>query len=95
MKETLKTQTLSTRVPVRVFALNGLQVVGLLAASLALPSPETAAVLAMLPDPVAGNIGKIALALLAAKPGLNILSDWLDNGKLDGSWKSGTPGKGS
>jgi hypothetical protein len=85
----LKTATLSTKVPIRVIALNAIQLVGILAASLVIPSPETAAVLAMLPDPLAGNIGKIALGLVAAKPAFNTVADLIDNGKLDGSYKSG------
>lgn len=80
---------LTTKVPVRVIALNTLQVVGILAASLVIPSPETAAVLAILPDAIAGNVGKIALALVTAKPAINIVADLIDNGKLDGSYKSG------
>jgi hypothetical protein len=82
-------ETLTTKVPPRVFILNALQITGILAASLAIPSPETAAVLALLPGGVAVNIGKIALGLLAAKPGITLLSDWIDNGKLDGSYKNG------
>jgi hypothetical protein len=69
--------------------LNALQFVGILAASLVIPSPETAAVLAMLPDPLAGNIGKIALGLVAAKPAINTVADLIDNGKLDGSYQNG------
>lgn len=86
---TIKTAKLSTRVPARIIALNALQLVGILAASLAIPSPETAAVLAMLPVAVAANIGKTALALVAAKPAINTVADLIDNGKLDGSYKSG------
>lgn len=86
MNNTPKTETLSTKVPPRVFILNSLQIIGILAASLAIPSPETAAVLALLPGGIAANVGKIALGLLAAKPGINLLSDWVDNGKLDGSF---------
>lgn len=85
----MKTETLTTKVPPRVFILNSLQIIGILAASLAIPSPETAAVLALLPGGIAANVGKIALGLLAAKPGINLLADWVDNGKLDGSFKNG------
>lgn len=83
------TGTLSTKVPPRVFILNAIQIIGVLTAALNLPSAETAAVLAMLPDAIAGNIGKITLLLLAAKPGVNLLADYVDNGKVDGSWKDG------
>lgn len=79
----------STKIPARVIALNILQLVGILAASLAIPSPETAAVLAMLPEAIVGNIGKIALVLVAAKPAINTVADLIDNGKLDGSYKGG------
>lgn len=85
----MKSEILTTKVPPRVFILNSLQIIGILAASLAVPSPETAAVLALLPGGIAANVGKIALGLLAAKPGINLLSDWVDNGKLDGSYKNG------
>jgi len=85
----MKTETLTTKVPPRVFALNALQILGILTAALAVPSPETAAVLAMLPVGIAANVGKIALGLLAAKPAMNILGDRIDNGKLDGSFKNG------
>lgn len=78
----------STKVPKRVILLNGLQLLGLGAAALAFPTAETAAALAILPDPVAGNIGKIAVVLLALKPAINIAADLIDNGKLDSSWKS-------
>lgn len=82
----------STKVPARIIALNAIQLVGILAASLVIPSPETAAVLAMIPDAIAGNIGKIALALVAAKPAINTVADLIDNGKLDGSYQNGIDG---
>lgn len=78
--------TLSTKVPPRVFALNAIQIVGILAASLAIPSPETAAILAMLPAEISGNVGKLALAFLAAKPAVNMFGDFIDNGKIDKSF---------
>jgi hypothetical protein len=81
------TATLETaKVPPRVFILNALQLFGIAAAALAVPSPETAAVIAILPASIAANVGTIALVALAAKPGVNLLSDWIDNGKLDGSF---------
>lgn len=79
---------LPIKVPARVMILNAVQFVGVLSAALVVPSPETIAVLAMLPDPIAGNIGKIALALVAAKPALNLALDILDNGKIDDSYKA-------
>ncbi len=85
----MKTEKLSTKVPARVFALNFLQLLGIGAAAVAFPSPEAATVLALLPDPVAGNIGKIAVGLIAAKPAVNMVGDWIDNGKLDRSWPLG------
>lgn len=81
------TELLPLKVPVRIMALNALQFTGVLTAALVIPSPETVAVLAMLPDPIAGNIGKIALAFVAAKPAINLLCDILDNGKIDDSHK--------
>ena len=75
------------KVPRRVMIMNSIQLLGLMAAALAVPSPELAAALAILPDPIVGNIGKVALILLALKPVVNIAGDLYDNGKLDKSWK--------
>lgn len=70
----------------KTILLNLLQLAGILATALVVPSPDTAAILAMLPDAAAEHIGKIGLALIAAKPTINIIGDFLDNGKLDKSW---------
>lgn len=77
---------LTMKVPFRVFILNFLQLLGILALALALPSPDTAAFLALLPAAIVAHIHIIAAALLGLKPAINLLGDWIDNGKIDGSW---------
>ena len=85
------TGTLSTRVPPRVFILNALQLVGI--AALALNHPDLAPLLAMLPAAIGAKVAATGLALVAAKPAVNLIADIVDNGKLDDSYKNGQGGK--
>jgi hypothetical protein len=82
-----ETKPLKGRSPFVSILLNIIQLFGIFAAALAYPSPETVAVLQMLPDAIAAKIGTVAVFLLAMKPAINIFGDLLDNGALDGSYK--------
>lgn len=86
-EDVVQGELLSTKVPKRVFILNVLQFLGILTAALAVPTPESQAIIAMLPQVIGEWVGVVSVALLTAKPVINFFGDWLDNGRLDKSWK--------